>query len=190
VVKLFIQDVLRSDVMPIGEITDYFYRVEFQQRGSPHIHGLFWIRDAPQYGKKSEEEVVNFVDKYVTCQNDKSIAMEDLVNLQIHGHAKTCKKMGHQICGFNFPLPPMQRTMILTPLDDSDTLCPEKQRYIKETAEKIKTELDIMKFGEDISFQAFLDKLGLTEENHLLALRHTLKRDTLFKEKVLRDKDK
>lgn len=95
-VKLFIQDVLRSDVMPIGEITDYFYRVEFQQRGSPHIHGLFWIRDAPQYGKSSEEEVVNFVDKYVTCQNDKSIAMEDLVNLQIHRHAKTCKKMGHQ----------------------------------------------------------------------------------------------
>lgn len=127
-----------------------------------------------------KEEVVNFVDKYVTCQNDKSIAMEDLVNLQIHGHAKTCKKMGHQICGFNFPLPPMQRTMILTPLDDSDTLCPEKQRYIKETAEKIKTELDIMKFGEDISFQAFLDKLGLTEENHLLALRRTLKRDTHF----------
>ena len=40
-VKLFIQDVLRSDVMPIGEITDYFYRVEFQQRGSPDIHGLF-----------------------------------------------------------------------------------------------------------------------------------------------------
>lgn len=56
-VQLFIHDVLRSDVMPVGQITDYFYRVEFQQRGSPHIHGLFWVKGAPQYGKSSEEEI-------------------------------------------------------------------------------------------------------------------------------------
>ena len=43
--------------MPVGQITDYFYRVEFQQRGSPHIHGLFWVKGAPQYGKSSEEEI-------------------------------------------------------------------------------------------------------------------------------------
>ena len=190
-VQLFIHDVLRSNVMPLGDVADYFYRVEFQQRGSPHIHALFWIKDAPQYGKSSEEEVVNFVDKYVTCQNGKSIALEDLVNLQIHRHAKTCKKMGHQVCRFNFPLPPMQKTMILRPFDDYDTVCAEKQKYIKESAERIKTELDMMKLGEDISFQEFLDKLRLTEENYILALRHTLKRDTLFfEEDALRDKDK
>ena len=50
-VQLFIRDVLKSSIMPIGEITDYFYRVEFQQRGSPHIHGLFWIKNAPQCEK-------------------------------------------------------------------------------------------------------------------------------------------
>ena len=37
-VQLFIRDVLKSDAMPIGEIVDFFYRVEFQQRGSPHIY--------------------------------------------------------------------------------------------------------------------------------------------------------
>ena len=36
-VQLFIHDVLKSSVMPIGEIADYFYRVEFQRRGSPTI---------------------------------------------------------------------------------------------------------------------------------------------------------
>ena len=41
IVQLFIRDVLKSSVAPIGEIADYFYRVEFQQRGSPHIHGLW-----------------------------------------------------------------------------------------------------------------------------------------------------
>ena len=30
--------------------------------------------------------------------------MEDLVNLQMHRHAKTCKKAGNKICRFNFPL--------------------------------------------------------------------------------------
>ena len=111
-VQLFICDVLKSSVMPIGEIADYFYRVEFQQRGSLHIHGLFWVRKAPQYEKRSNEEIVSFVVKYITCQKpDNSSDMEDLVNLQMHRHAKTCKKAGHSICRFNFPLPPMPRTM-------------------------------------------------------------------------------
>ena len=38
-VQLFICDIFKSTVASIGEIADYFYRVEFQRRGSPHIHG-------------------------------------------------------------------------------------------------------------------------------------------------------
>ena len=45
-VQLFITDVLKSNPLPIGEIVDFLYRVEFQQRGSPHIHALFWVKDA------------------------------------------------------------------------------------------------------------------------------------------------
>ena len=84
--------------MPVGEMADYFYRIEFQQRGSPHIHGLFWVKDAPKYEKSLNEEIVTFVDKYVTCQKPNiSSEMEELVNLQMHRHAKTCKKAGHKI---------------------------------------------------------------------------------------------
>ena len=78
--------------MPIGEIVDFLYRVEFQQRGSPHIHALFWVRNAPEHEKNTNEEIIHFV--------------------QI---AKTCKKGGHKICRFNFPLPPVSRSMILEP---------------------------------------------------------------------------
>ena len=43
-VQLFIkEDVFKSNLMPIGEIVDFFYRVEFQQRGSPRINALFWV---------------------------------------------------------------------------------------------------------------------------------------------------
>ena len=114
--------------MPIREIADYF-RIEFQQRGSPHIHDLFLVKDAPQYEKSSNEEIVTFVDKYVTYQKPNiSSEMEELVNLQMHRRAKTCKKAGHKICRFNFPLPPMLRTMILTPLENS---CFDEQKHKK-----------------------------------------------------------
>lgn len=179
-VQLFIHDVLKSDVMPIGQIADYFYRVEFQQRGSPHVHGLFWVKDAPQYGKSSDEKVVSFIDKYVTCQKAHTSEMEDLVNLQLHRHAKTCKKMGHKICRFNFPLPPMRQTIVLTPLEDYDTFDNERQKNIKKHAEEIKDQLDRMKYGEDITFDEFLDKLGLTEETYIVAVRYTINHNTLF----------
>ncbi len=178
-VQLFIRDVLKCNRMPIGEIEDYFYRVEFQQRGSPHIHCLFWIKHAPQYQESTVDEIVAFVDKYITCQQSNvSNDMKDLVNLQMHRHAKTCKKGGHNICRFNFPLPPMPRTMILTPLDiENDE---EKLNAIKKNTEKINEELNNMKYGEDITFKEFLKKLQLTEQSYILAIRHSLKRDTLF----------
>lgn len=37
-VEALLRDLLFSPAQPFGEIVDYFYRVEFQHRGSPHIH--------------------------------------------------------------------------------------------------------------------------------------------------------
>ena len=37
-----------------------------------------------------------------------------------------------------------------------------------------------MKYGEDITFEDFLNRLHLTPESYILAIRHGLKRDTLF----------
>ena len=95
-VRLFIRDVLKSDAMPIGEIVDFSFRVEFQQRASPHIHALFWVRDVPQYEQNTNKEIIHFVDKYINCKNGQSDEMRELVNLQTHRHAKTCKKRWSQ----------------------------------------------------------------------------------------------
>ena len=43
----FITNFLLSKAQPLGNISDWFYRVEYQQRGSPHIHILIWLEDAP-----------------------------------------------------------------------------------------------------------------------------------------------
>ncbi|XP_078383037.1 uncharacterized protein LOC144665645 [Oculina patagonica] len=173
-VQLFLRDIIRSQLKPIGEVVDFFYRVEFQQRGSPHIHSLFWVKNAPQYGENANDDIVKFVDSYVACMVD-SDELGDLVNLQRHRHSKTCKKQGHKICRFNFPLPPMPRTMILEPLNDENEKCTEKKNY-----EKVSELLDNLKYDEEMNFEEFLQKLGLTEEEYIMALRYSLKRDTLL----------
>ncbi len=65
--RCFLRDVIMSPAQPIGKIIDYFYRVEFQQRGSPHTHCLFWVENAPKIGTNTDQEVIDLIDKYVTC---------------------------------------------------------------------------------------------------------------------------
>ena len=86
--------------------------------------------------------------------------MEIVLNLQMHRHAKTCKRSGNNVCRFNFPLPPMPRTVILKTLDEK--LHDEKEsKLIKENSEKNKQILDDMKYGEDISFEDVLKKIRI-----------------------------
>ena len=87
----FINTVLKSSCEPIGKVLDCFYRVEFQQRGSPHIHMLVWKENAPTLETNSEEETVQFVDQYLTCNTDNGNTA-NLVGLQSHKHSRTCRK--------------------------------------------------------------------------------------------------
>jgi hypothetical protein len=43
-----------------------FFVIEFHNCGSEHDHGLLWIKDAPIYGINTNEEIENFVDKYIS----------------------------------------------------------------------------------------------------------------------------
>ena len=70
--KSFFEHVLNGDAKPLGEITDYFWRIEFQKRGSSHVHGLLWVKDAPDVLELSEseagrEELARFVGKYISA---------------------------------------------------------------------------------------------------------------------------
>ena len=50
---------------PLGKTIYYAIRVEFQLRGSPHIHSVIWIKNAPQLNKENIPEYTNFVDKSI-----------------------------------------------------------------------------------------------------------------------------
>ena len=101
------------------KLSTFLFALNCSKEGYLHIHGLFWIKNAPEYGKGCDEDIIKFVDSYVSCKAD-SDDLSYLVNLQTHKHSKMCKKRGHAVCRFNFPLPPMPRTMILEPLSDTD----------------------------------------------------------------------
>lgn len=46
--KHFLLKVLLTKANPIGKIVHYALRVEFQMRGSPHLHALVWTSDCPK----------------------------------------------------------------------------------------------------------------------------------------------
>ena len=80
-----------TDTAPLGKISDWFYRVEYQQRGSSHIHMLIWLEDAPEFGKDSDAKVTSFIDKIITYQKPiDNLELLNLVNRQVHRHSHTC----------------------------------------------------------------------------------------------------
>ena len=66
-VSQFIHFVLKSPNSPPGVLKDYFYRVEFQQRGSPHIHMLAWIENSPKYNENTDAEVLDYINQVSSC---------------------------------------------------------------------------------------------------------------------------
>ncbi|XP_052695810.1 uncharacterized protein LOC128174255 [Crassostrea angulata] len=123
--RIFQRDVIHSPSEPIWKIADFFQRVEFQQRGSPHMHCLFWVENAPKIDVDGKEAVAEFIDRYVTCavptENEDSELRKIVLDVQQHSkkHSKSCKKNGKE-CRFNFPRPPSQRTFITEKHDDDD----------------------------------------------------------------------
>ncbi|XP_069138832.1 uncharacterized protein [Argopecten irradians] len=122
----FLRDVIMSKAAPIGKIIDYFYRVEFQQRGSPHTHCFFWVENAPQLDKDDDVDIVEFVDKYISCaipSEHESEMHEIVTSVQQHSkrHSKSCKKNG-KACRFNFPRPPSNNTFVSRPGTDMKDL--------------------------------------------------------------------
>ncbi|XP_035989961.1 uncharacterized protein LOC118561833 isoform X1 [Fundulus heteroclitus] len=119
-------DLILSPAQPLGPVEDYFYRVEFQARGSPHIHAVIWINDAPEMEDPACcDGVINFIDRYICCQLPDETADPELHKIvkevQMHSrkHSKSCKK-GNVECRFGFPKLPMERTTITVPQFDLD----------------------------------------------------------------------
>ena len=175
-VNQFLRKFLMSNAAPLGKIVDWFYRVEYQQRGSPHIHMLIWLEDAPVFGVDNDIEVIEFIDKIISCKRPTDNAeLDKLVNRQVHRHSHTCRRKSKAQCRFNYPQPPMRSTKILYPLDVD-----ENSENHKNVWKSIKKYLNDLKEGENITFDDLLIKLDITEKNYLLAIQSGLNTPTIF----------
>ena len=90
---------------------DYFWRVEFQLRGSPHIHSLWWVKDAPDLQTvEGLHTVPSFIDQYITtkipAEGEADELRELVMRLQRHKHTHTCQKNGRCGCRFDYPKHP------------------------------------------------------------------------------------
>ncbi|XP_072041439.1 uncharacterized protein [Amphiura filiformis] len=153
-VHTLINDVILSPANPIGKVEDYYYRTEFQQRGWPHIHMIAWVKDAPEFDTDPDEEIAEFIDKYVSCElpPEEDVELHEIVSkVQMHtkSHTRSCRKTG-QVCRFNYPRPPSNETFICRrpeSIDDLDlneleaeverTDRKEREENAKETIKKI-----------------------------------------------------
>lgn len=95
---------LRYNPQELGgtEVTDYWWRIKFQNRGSPHLHMVIWLAGHPPL---DTPEGIAMLDKIVTCEMPSEDSdLYDLVKkCQVHRHTDTCKKNENLTSRFHFP---------------------------------------------------------------------------------------
>lgn len=169
-------------------IEDYVYRIEYQARGAPHVHGMVWCKNAPQYklgcSENDLDTLTAFADKYISAKNNSEIPY---VAFQQHNHGTCCHKgTGNKTrCRFGFPKVIMPSTKILEPHTETEKNETENthENYIK-----LKTEMvSLSKAKSDIAFEDLLLKLEMSEDDYIQSLRYGLKRATIFYQRGSKD---
>ena len=149
-VELFFKTIILDG--PLGKTNYYAIRVEFQVRGSPHVHSFIWILNAPKLSKFNIEEYTNWVDMIIHTDLPDPSSEPDLHELvktyQIHRHSKTCRKYRNEKCRFHFGKFFTSRTIIAQPLPDSlsvdkkNEIMQNRKQLLKKVKQYIDTELN------------------------------------------------
>jgi hypothetical protein len=90
-----------KDNLIFGHLLKKFFVTKFQNHESQHDHGLLWVVNAPIYGLDSNNAIENFVEKYISYDNNK--LAPNFREAQTHRHKNTCRMKNQAICRFNFP---------------------------------------------------------------------------------------
>ena len=172
--QFFLKHIIYKSPHPLGPITDHFYRIEFQHRGSPHVHMILFSESAPKYNKDEDNvRVIEYIDKYISCSLEPRVEANPYINYQVHKHSKTCRKGGRPTCRFHYPLPPFEKTVILRKN-------PNKEPHQKEKYLEIQKYLDSDAITDDTTLTDILEHFSLTYEEYEIIVRSSLTRDQVF----------
>ena len=186
-VKSFIQNILLGPGKDqLGEakipISKFSYRVEFQARGLPHIHGVCWIQQDYLTLKNikadlmdNEEEAIKIADQLISCRlptNDEKPLGQIVDEVQRHKHTKSCRKYDGN-CRYGFPKLPSSKTIIAKPIEishphlKSEKEKNDKKARVTQVLEAAKKLLSNPDFNETMTLKQFCEEINTTEEEYM-----------------------
>ena len=138
---------------------------------SEHMHAPIHIVDAPKIDENEDSEVVEFIDKYITCALPDATKYPEMSNLvkkvQTHHHTTTCRKKKEIACRLNAPWPLSNKTRIIRSEEKIDeTIVNQSKKLIKKVVFNIVTISDL----SDVTLSQILEECGVTEEQYDYAL--------------------
>ena len=116
-VEVFFKEIILDG--PLGKTKYYAIRIEFQERGSPHVHSFIWIFNAPNI--QNETAYIEFIEKTINAQLPDHLKESERFELvktyQIHAHSRTCWKYNKNECCFSYGRYFTEKTIIAKRLD-------------------------------------------------------------------------
>ena len=185
-VELFFKEIILDG--PLGKTKYYALRIEFQERGSPHVHSFIWVFDAPNI--QDEKRYISFVENTINVQlpdpQDQPELFELVKTYQIHAHSRTCWKYNKNECRFSYGRFFSSKTIISKPLEPHLSK-DEKQEILiwrKMLLKKVKNYIDNFlnpekvniidprkdNFQEPPSIIEILNQLDILEDDYYKAL--------------------
>ena len=185
----FKEIVLHKNGLFGGDVENYVIKVEFQARGSPHVHFFLWVKDTPLLTADTKEEYVKFVDSFIRTDLPNENTELELFNLvnqyQIHSHSNTCRKYKNIPCRFHFGRFFTDRTICSEPLSkeingtDSEIIIDSCRKILSKVKKFIDKFLNPHKPNSksNMSVIEILNELEITEEDYYKALSISLDDD-------------
>ena len=168
---------------PFGKhyVKDYFKRIVFQNRGSPHVHAVLWLANDPQEDVSEHMPATMELINTITSISSKDLPPET-ASKQVHRHTPTCTKRGEKSCRFNIPYWPMKEQRTLIPLKADD----HRRKELKKRAVEMRNILETMRFD---SIDECLAHCECTYEYYVDVVRASLKQPTVFYKRSTDEKE-
>ncbi|XP_077534692.1 uncharacterized protein LOC144146629 [Haemaphysalis longicornis] len=149
---------------------DYFRRVEFQQRGSAHVHVILWLEDAPEDEDLSGTmpKTLEMVDALLTL--DATLIRRP--RTQTHQHTHKFYKRGRTKCRHGRPFMPSDSTKIMVPFppasdaEDAESARERERRNVLKA--KFEEMHDALKRGDYDDLDSFLNTFGVRSEDEYM----------------------
>ncbi|XP_037523559.1 uncharacterized protein LOC119400570 [Rhipicephalus sanguineus] len=165
-------------------VVDYFKRIEFQHRGSPHAHILLWLENAPvETVSPDMPETMRLATDLVSLDT----SLLPRLRTQVHQHTHTCYKRGNTRCRFGAPFWPTENSMVLLPYPPTEDDAEAARRVIlKERFLQMHAALESTDYD---NISQFLQHHAVTShEEYVSVLRAGITRPTLFIQRTVQQK--